>query len=128
MASRREFLLLGAGAIVTGAGWSRGNQTTSTTASWKANGASPSNRFTIGDTSYPTLAEALVALQNGQTLDIAPGIHTGEAGYSQASNITIRASGEAVFDTVYGGKSTFVLGGDNVTLHNLPESESSTKV
>ena len=65
------------------------------------------------------MGDALEALRDGQTLNIAPGNYPGEAGYSRASNITIRASAEAVFDSVYGGKSTFVLGGENVTLKNL---------
>jgi len=123
MASRRAFLL-GVGAFVTSAGVSRGKETTATGATWRTSEATPStlaasDRFVIGDISYATLAEALRALRDGQTLDISPGKHSGEAGYSRASNITIRASAEAVFDSVYGGKSTFVLGGENVTLQNL---------
>jgi len=124
MASRRAFLLSGAGAFVTAAGWSRGNETTSTTAVSQTTeptpqAAPPSDRYLVGDITYRTLAQSLAALRDGQTLDIAPGLHSGQAGYSRASNITIRASAEAVFDSVYGGKAAFVLGGENVTLQNL---------
>jgi len=123
MASRRAFLLSGVGAFVTAAA-SRGNETTSTTAGPNTSEATPqpptaSNRYLVGDISYGTLAQALAALRDGQTLDIAPGLHSGQSGYSRASNITIQASEEAVFDSVYGGKATFVLGGENVTLQNL---------
>jgi hypothetical protein len=124
MGSRRAFLLSGAGALVAAARWSRGNEMPSTAPGSKASEPTPqpppaSNRFGIGGISYATLAQALAALQDGQTLDIAPGTHSAEAGYSRASNITIRASAEAVFDSVYGGKSTFVLGGENVILQKL---------
>src|SRR4030095_2807361 len=99
MASRRAFLL-GVGAFVASSGVSRGKETTATRSSRRTNEATPptlaaSDRFVIGDISYATLAEALRVLKDGQTLDIAPGKHSGEAGYSRASNITISAGGEA---------------------------------
>ena len=124
MPSRRAFLVLGVDALVASAAVCAARESISSTADGGTTEATPSRppaspRFSIGEIIYATLAEALAALQDGQTLDIAPGLHSGEAGYSRASNVTIRASAEAAFDSVHGGKSTFVLAGHNVTLQNL---------
>ncbi len=124
MPCRRAFLALGVDALVASVAVHAAGESISSTTDGGAAEATPprppaSPRFIIGEITYATLAEALAALQDGQTLDIAPGNHPGEAGFSRASNVTIRASAEAVFDSVFGGKSTFVLAGNNVTLLNL---------
>jgi hypothetical protein len=116
LASRRAFLIFGVGTLFVSA-YVRGVR--------EANAATrpplpPSARFGIGTVPFATLATALAALRDGQTLDIAPGDYPADAGYSKASNITIRCvGGEAVFHAQHGGKSTFVLAGNNVTLANL---------
>jgi hypothetical protein len=76
--------------------------------------------FSIGATKYQTLAAALGALGNGQTLDIKPGHYREDCGASSASNITIRCvGGKAVFYKTFAGKAVLNLEGNNVLVQNI---------
>jgi hypothetical protein len=82
--------------------------------------APPSDCFSIGANKYQTLAAALRALGDGQTLDIKPGHYRDDCGGSSASNITIRcAGGKAFFYTTSGGKSVLNLEGSHVLVQNI---------
>jgi len=76
-------------------------------------------KFSIGATAYASLASALAALRDGEILEVAPGDYPDDCRSSNASNITIRCAAEATFHAAYRGKSTFVLGGNNVSLVGL---------
>ena len=76
--------------------------------------------FSIGATRYQTLASALGALTDGQTLDIKPGHYREDCGASSASNITIRCvGGKAFFYKTFGGKSVLNLDGNNVLVQGI---------
>lgn len=82
--------------------------------------APPRDCFSIGATKYQTLASALSALADGQTLDIKPGHYRDDCGGSGASNITIRCvGGKAFFYKTFGGKSVLNLEGNNVVVQGI---------
>ena len=84
-----------------------------------AAGGASTAPFMIGGTPYSNLGAALVALRDGQTLDIAPGRYPGQCGHASANRVTIQCKGEAVFDTVAQNKSTFVISGSDATVRGL---------
>ncbi len=77
----------------------------------------PATGFRIGATVYKTMAEAAAAMKDGDALDIAPADYPYDCAAFTANGCTINCNG-ATFHSIFGGKATFVIQGNDTTINH----------
>lgn len=75
-------------------------------------------RATVNGNQFTTITAAAATLANGDTMIINPGTYR-EAFRIDADNVTIQASGVTLDRAIYGGKSTIVQYGSNLTIDGV---------